>query len=232
MVQKEEARRLGRPRTYDPEVALQRAMDAFWDAGYSGTSLDDLSERTGMNRPSLYAAFGDKQALYLRTLEEYVAARRAMMATALSGDRPLRDALRQAYGHMIDRFSAGESGARGCYLIGTAVTEAVQNPRVRQSLAKSLGEMDEALRTAFVAAQERGELERKADPQALAVVASAVVYALALRARSGQPRAVLQALADAAVGLIFGPRPVKRGARHPSGARARSRRGGNHHESR
>ena len=70
MVQKEETR-LGRPREYDPEVALQRATDAFWDAGFSGTSLDDLSARTGMNRPSLYAAFGDKQALYLKTLESY-----------------------------------------------------------------------------------------------------------------------------------------------------------------
>jgi len=232
MVQKEEARRLGRPRTYDPEVALQRAMDAFWDAGYSGTSLDDLSQRTGMNRPSLYAAFGDKQALYLKTLDEYVAGRRAMIATALSGDRPLRDALRQAYRRMIDRFSTGESGARGCYLIGTAVTEAVQNPKVRETLAKSLGEVDEALRNAFVAAQARGEVDRKADPQALAVIASAVVYTLALRARSGQPREVLQALADAAVALIFGPRAVKRGARHRSSARARSTRGDNHHESR
>src|SRR5215467_10510913 len=76
MVKKEEERRLGRPRSYDPEVALQRATAAFWDGGFSGTSLDDLSERTGMNRPSLYAAFGDKEALYLKTLESYLAARR------------------------------------------------------------------------------------------------------------------------------------------------------------
>jgi len=230
MVQKEE-RRLGRPRSYDPEVALQRAMDAFWDGGFSGTSLDDLSDRTGMNRPSLYAAFGDKQALYLKTLESYLAARRAGIAAALSGERPLREALRDTFERMIDRFLDGERGARGCYLIGTAVTEAVLNPKVRETLTKSLGgELDDAFRTAFAAAQARGELDRKADPQGLAVVASAVVHTLALRARSGQPRAVLQALADAAVALIFGPRPVKRGARHPSGARARSRRGGNQRE--
>jgi len=229
MVQKEE-RRLGRPRSYDPEVALQRAMDAFWDGGFSGTSLDDLSDRTGMNRPSLYAAFGDKQALYLKTLESYLAARRAGIAAALSGERPLREALRDTFERMIDRFLDGERGARGCYLIGTAVTEAVPNPKVRETLTKSLGELDDAFRTAFAAAQARGELDRKADPQALAVVASAVVHTLALRARSGQPRAVLQALADAAVALIFGPRPVKRGARHPSGARGRSRRGSNQRE--
>src|SRR5262249_62055712 len=91
MVQKEPERRLGRPRAYDPEVALQRAMDAFWDGGFSGTSLDDLSDRTGMNRPSLYAAFGDKQALYLKTLDGYLAARLVGITCAQYGGRPLRE---------------------------------------------------------------------------------------------------------------------------------------------
>src|ERR1044071_6181888 len=61
----------GRPRAYEPDVALARALDAFWEGGYSGTSLDQLVEATGMNRPSLYAAFGDKQALYLKALRSY-----------------------------------------------------------------------------------------------------------------------------------------------------------------
>ena len=59
----------GRPRSYDPETALARAAAVFWKAGYAGTSLDDLSQATGMNRPSLYAAFGDKRDLYLKTLD-------------------------------------------------------------------------------------------------------------------------------------------------------------------
>ena len=67
----ETKRRRGRPRAYDPEVALNRAIGAFWNAGYSGTSLDDLAAATGMNRPSLYAAFGDKHALYVKALEHY-----------------------------------------------------------------------------------------------------------------------------------------------------------------
>src|SRR2546423_14715860 len=69
---KEPERKLrGRPRAYDPQVALARAAEVFWKAGYAGTSLDDLVAATGMNRPSLYAAFGDKRALYLKTLEHY-----------------------------------------------------------------------------------------------------------------------------------------------------------------
>src|SRR5215471_3491523 len=67
MVQKEPARR-GRPRAYDPDTALAQAMAVFWRAGYAGTSLDDITVGTGMNRPSLYGAFGDKHRLYLHAL--------------------------------------------------------------------------------------------------------------------------------------------------------------------
>src|SRR6266446_153473 len=149
MVQNEEARPRGRPREYDPEVALQQAMDAFWDTGFSGTSLDDLSTRTGMNRPSLYAAFGDKQALYLKTLEAYLADRRKAVAAALAAGRPLRETLREIYETVLDRFLEGDRGARGCYLVGTAATEAVDNPEVREALARSLRELDGGFREAF-----------------------------------------------------------------------------------
>ncbi len=202
MVQKSETRPVGRPREYEPDVAIERAMDAFWDAGFSGTSLDDLSARTGMNRPSLYAAFGDKEALYLKTLESYHATKRALVAAALGAGRPLREALRDIYGRMVDRFLAGEHGARGCYLVGTAATEAVQNPKVREVLAQSVCELDEGLRAAFSAAKTRGELGKDADPRALAMLATGVVHTLAVRARAGQPRAVLQAVADSAVKVL------------------------------
>jgi len=158
----------GRPREYDPEVALQQAMDAFWDTGFSGTSLDDLSTRTGMNRPSLYAAFGDKQALYLKTLEAYLAGRRKDVAAALAAGRPLRETLRELYETVLDRFLEGDRGARGCYLVGTAATEAVDNPEVREALARSLRELDGGFREAFSRAKARGELGPEADPEALA----------------------------------------------------------------
>jgi AcrR family transcriptional regulator len=185
-------------------------MDAFWDGGFSGTSLDELSSRTEMNRPSLYAAFGDKQALYLKTLESYKAGRRTELAGALSSGRPLRDTLRAIYYHMVDRFLEGDRGARGCYLVGTAATEAVGNPEVREMLAASQREIDEVFRAAFAAAQERGELGAEADPKALALLASGVVHTLAFRARAGQPRAVLREVADAAVTLICGSGGAKR----------------------
>lgn len=203
MVQKAPGRPRGRPREYDPEVALGRAMDAFWDGGFSGTSLDDLSARMGMNRPSLYAAFGDKEALYLKTLESYIAGRNAAIAEALGSGLPLPEAFRTGYYRMIDRFLEGDRGARGCYLLGTAITEAVVNEEVRKLLAASQGEVDGLFQEVFGAAQARGELGPHADPKALAILASAIVHTLALRARAGQPRSGLREIADSGVKAIF-----------------------------
>jgi AcrR family transcriptional regulator len=202
MVQKGSRRPPGRPREYDPEVALRQATDAFWDGGYAGTSLDELSARTGMNRPSLYAAFGDKEALYLRTLDGYIAGRREFLRGIVSKRLPLAGTLREMYRMMIDRFTEGEAGERGCYLISTAVTEALGNPKVRERLTASQREIDGTFRDLIAAARERGEIAADADPAALALIASALVHSLAARARGGQPRAQLLRIADAAVRII------------------------------
>src|SRR5277367_6135959 len=80
----------GRPRAYRPELALAQARDAFWRDGFAATSLDDLSAATGMNRPSLYAAFGDKQALYVKAYASYRAEVRAAMVDIFKGSLPIR----------------------------------------------------------------------------------------------------------------------------------------------
>ena len=139
---KPERRPRGRPRAYDAEKALAQAMGAFWDAGYAATSLDDISAATGMNRPSLYAAFGDKQAIYLKAIERYRAG--PALQIALSGDGTLRDALRRAYKAALAVYVSGDRGQRGCFVIGTAATEAVGNPVVRKELAGVLRDVDEA----------------------------------------------------------------------------------------
>ena len=85
----------GRPRAYRPELALAQARDAFWRDGFAATSLDDLSAATGMNRPSLYAAFGDKQALYVKAYASYRAEVRETFRPLLLAEAPLREKLRR-----------------------------------------------------------------------------------------------------------------------------------------
>lgn len=196
------ARKRGRPRAYDPEAALKEAMGRFWDAGYAATSLDHLSEATGMNRPSLYGAFGDKKALYLKTLDAYRAMGRTAMAEALAGSDSLAAALGRVYAKALDIYLSGPVAARGCYLLGTAATESVLDPDIRAAFADGLHELDALITERIRLAQRRGEIDKKTDAAVLAKLVIGFLNTLSLRARAGESRAALQALADAGVRLI------------------------------
>jgi AcrR family transcriptional regulator len=202
VVQKSAVRR-GRPRAYNPEVALGRAMEVFWAAGYAATSLDDLSKAMRMNRPSLYAAFGDKRAIYRALLARYRANARAGMASALAPDVPLRTALRRAYQMALSLYLPRGAAARGCFWISTAIPQAVLDAQVRAEVAAGLRELDDAFEARIRLAKRRGELGKAADPAALAKMASAALYALAIRSRGGASRATLEGISRAAIDLIL-----------------------------
>jgi len=192
----------GRPRAYDAEKALAQALDTFWKNGYSATTLDELGAAMGMNRPSLYGAFGDKRALYLSTLERYVEANRAAMDEALGGDRPLKEALMHVYELALGLYFRAGSAPKGCFLIGTAAVEAVNDEAVRDILGKALRSFDRSFEARLVRAQGSGELDPNADPAVLARILSALMHTMAVRTRAGDKRAVLRATAEAGVAMI------------------------------
>jgi AcrR family transcriptional regulator len=204
MVQKE-SRRRGRPPAYVPELALSRAIKAFWPAGFAGTSLDELAAATDMNRPSLYGAFGDKHDLYMKALEHYWAAGRDAMARALAPNRPIRAALRAVYTEALDIYFPPADSPRGCFLITTGTTEAMHDPDVRAYLDAALREIDQAFETRLRLAHDTGELPPGADPATLAKLAGAVLHSLAIRSRAGASREDLERFADGAVTVICGP---------------------------
>jgi TetR/AcrR family transcriptional regulator, copper-responsive repressor len=199
------ARRRCRPRQYDPERALAKAAEAFWKHGYAATSLDDLAAATGMNRPSLYAAFGDKRDLYLKTLERYQQQSRAIGVQIVADNPSLRIFLKRFYDAALDVYLAGGDEARGCYSISTAPAQATTDPGVREFLAASIGGTDAFLARQIAKARERGEVPSNADPGALAQIATAAMHTIAVRARVGMPRKQLMALAATAIDLICGP---------------------------
>jgi AcrR family transcriptional regulator len=199
-----EPARRGRPRAYDPQAALKRAADEFWQTGYSGTSLDSIAAATGMNPPSLYAAFGNKRAIYLKALARYWEMALAATREALAEDRPLRDALMLAYEAALSIYFSGRGRTRGCFVVGTAVTEAVDDPDIRKSLAAGLRATDADFEARLRMAHERGELKVDADPATLAVLASATMHTIAIRARAGVPRSELREIAQKAVNVICG----------------------------
>jgi AcrR family transcriptional regulator len=213
MVQNQPKRPRGRPRAYDPEQALARALGAFWRGGFSGTSLDDLSAATGMNRPSLYGAFGDKRELYLAALERYVAASRAGMAESLDPDLPLPDGMLRVYERALALYFGDAEAPLGCFLVGTAATEAARDASVRDRLGSGLRELTRTFEARLRLARERAEIAPDADPALLANLAGAVLHSLALRSRAGDSRASLRAFARGAVRLLCGRAPATRGRR-------------------
>ena len=199
--------RRGRPRAYDTEAALKQVTETFWRTGYSGTSLDKIVAATGMNPPSLYAAFGNKHTLYLEALARYWELSLAATREALAEDRPLHEALTLAYEAALSIYFSGKGHARGCFVIGTAVAEAVEDAAIRNSVAAGLRMIDADFEARFRTALERGELKHGADPAALAILASATMHTIAIRARAGARRVELREIARKAVSVICGCRP-------------------------
>jgi len=204
MVQKKVGRPRGRPRAYDPDSALSGALRAFWQQGYAGTSLEMLSDATDMNRPSMYAAFGDKRALYLQTLDRYTAEANRLTERALDRGHSLAEGLRRFYDNALSMYFEKDGSPRGCYLIGTATTEAGPDPEVAAKLLESLQGFERAIESRIRDAKAAGELDATADPAALAMIASAVLHSIAVRSRAGESRAALKALTDTAIQLICG----------------------------
>src|SRR6201995_3955000 len=103
------AKRRGRPRAYEPEVALAKALDLFRKDGFAATSLDDLSAATGMNRPSLYGAFGDKRELFIKSYRRYRDDARAALIDIFRDEMPIRKRLERIYAGALNIYLAGES---------------------------------------------------------------------------------------------------------------------------
>jgi len=196
-------RRRGRPRAYEPDVALAKALDLFRKDGFAATSLDDLSAATGMNRPSLYGAFGDKRELYIKSYQRYRDDARAAMIEIFRGELPFRKRLERIYAIALDIYLGGES-PRGCFTVMTAASEAVADPDIRAMVLEGFTELDKAFAACFRQAKEKGEVPASADPIALSQLASATIHSIAIRARAGVPRKELEAIVKSAIDMMLG----------------------------
>src|SRR3981189_3835420 len=125
---KPEPKRRGRPRGYEPEVALAKALDLFRKDGFAAPPLDDLSAATGMNRPSLYGAFGDKRELYIKSYARYRADARAAMIDIFRDELPIRRRLERIFAGALDIYLSGDAGPRGCFTVMTAGSGAGVGP--------------------------------------------------------------------------------------------------------
>lgn len=192
----------GRPRGFDTEAVIGRAMDVFWSRGYHGTALPDLLRATKLSRGSLYAAFGGKHALFLRTIDRYIAEALARMDVELGPRHVPVDGLRTFLAGYVDRTS-GARGRRGCLLVATAMELASHDPDVESRVRRFFKAMEIKIAGAFARAQAAGELATGVEPECAARILVCFVEGLRVVGKTGPGRNTSQATADALLGRFI-----------------------------
>ncbi len=168
-------------------------MRLFWEYGYQGASIDQLCRETRMPRASLYQRFGDKQGLFLATIEHYATTRVSRVLGHLAAE-PLEAALAGFY-EAVCVLATEEADARGCLISCVLADAAGSNARFRGELEMRFTRMEARLVERLAHAQGRGELAAQAEPAALATVVAAVARGIMVRARAGAPIAALRTIA-------------------------------------
>jgi len=190
MKQKKTARTLGRPRSFETGKALDAAMKVFWCKGYEGASLSDLTKAMGINRPSLYAAFGDKESLFRKVLDRYDKGPAAYVQEALN--QPTARAAVERLMEGAAELGTASCNPRGCLFVQGALAcgdgaEAIRNDLI---LRRDAGE--KAVRLRLKRAQAEGDLAPDANPSDLARYVVTVVQGIAVQAASGAAREELR----------------------------------------
>jgi len=189
--------RRGRPRAFDPGRALDRALDVFWEKGYEGASLPDLTRAMGINRPSLYAAFGNKKSLFRRAVERYAQGPAGYVREALelpTARQVVERLLRGGIGMGCD-----PKRPRGCLLVQGALTCGDAAQPARRELAKRRAAAEMALRNRLERAREERDLPSEASGADLAKYVVTVLHGMSVQAAGGASRDELERVADMAL---------------------------------
>jgi AcrR family transcriptional regulator len=190
-------KRAGRPRAFDAEEALDQAMHVFWEKGYEGSSLHDLTAAMGIKPASLYQAFGNKQALFEQALARYLAGPGAFVRGALNEPTAYDVATKTL--HQCTEFLTEKRTRCGCMTIQAAMVGSDQAEPVKAKLIDVRVKGQEALRERFERAQIDGDLAKNADADGLARFITAVFQGMTVQAINGASREELLRLADTAM---------------------------------
>ncbi|MBP6813989.1 MAG: TetR/AcrR family transcriptional regulator [Burkholderiaceae bacterium] len=175
----------GRPLSFDPASALAQAVTLFWQRGYADASIQEITDAMGINRPSLYATFGDKEALFLKVVDAYRMQVEAQLSALFGQGGSLEQTLRALFDQAISVYAQPNSAPRGCLLASAATAQAPQSAPQRDAVRSALLSIEAVIRRGLA---HRLEQEGRADPEridAMTLLASSFCYALSVRARLG-----------------------------------------------
>jgi TetR/AcrR family transcriptional repressor of nem operon len=186
----------GRPRSFDTEAAVERAMNVFWSRGYHATALPDLLRATKLSRGSLYAAFGDKHSLFLRALDRYIADAVTRMDLELAPSREPVDGLREYLAGYVER-NSGANGRRGCLLVATAMELAGRDADVDRRIGGFFKAMETRVASALSRAKAAGKLADGVEPSSAARILVCFVEGMRVVGKTAPTRIISQATVDA-----------------------------------
>lgn len=185
---------MGRPKQFDPDVAVGQAMDVFWSKGYGATTPHDLVIALGIGKGSLYHAFGSKHALFEKALERYRDDQAAGLIALLERPVPVKERIRTALEFLVE---ANVRDPRGCMVVNTAAElGGGGDPGVSATVRDQFARTESAFRGAVEEAQRSGEIDPGRDPGALAGMILGTVLGLQILARAGEGRERLARVVD------------------------------------
>ncbi len=185
--------RVGRPRIFNQEQALDRAMHVFWEKGFEGASMHDLTAAMGIQPASLYAAFGNKEAMFELALAHYLAGPAAFMSAAL--DEPSAYAVAERILRQTAEFLTARRGRYGCMTIQAALVGGKETKGVRQKLIRLRVRSQNALRRRFEQSKSDGDLPEHVDEAGLADLITCVFQGMTVQAINGASREQLLRIA-------------------------------------
>ena len=184
----------GRPRAFDPDEALERAIEVFWRKGYEGTSLTDLTEAMGINRPSLYAAFGNKEALFRKAMDRYTCKASGFIPAAMEAPTA-RETVELLFRGTVD-FLGTPACPNGCLSVGGALAKSEEAEPIRADLAARRFDFENSLKCRFERAIEAGELPPETDAAALAGYVATLHQGLSVQFSGGKSGEQLHRVVD------------------------------------
>ena len=188
---------MGRPRAFHMDQALDQALHVFWEKGYAGTSITDLTEAMGINPPSLYAAFGNKEKLFKKALDRYEGLRDQILEEAFAAPTA-REAVTRLLEGTAERLS-DKCNPRGCLMVQGALSGGEECEAVKRDLASRRARVEALIRKRLRRAKREGDLPSDADAAALARFVATVMHGMAVQAAGGVAPKELRAIVNTAL---------------------------------
>jgi TetR/AcrR family transcriptional repressor of nem operon len=188
-------------KSFDEEVIVDRAMQVFWEKGYESSSIADLTEATGINRGSLYNAFGGKLKLFVRALTKYDKNNRRAILTEMEALNNPREAFKRLFEAIIEE-TRSDKQKKGCFLINTALDLPSHGEEVKQIVTKGLGEFEAFFQRGIEVAQARGDIPSTVEPATTAKALMSLIVAIRVLGRGVFSEPSLRAIASEAERLI------------------------------